>query len=193
MARPSCRHSCVMIHRLGLALSLATCTACILACNGRTTSLGGPDDAPAPSDSVQPAPTDGTPTASTPPEPLDAGLDASASGRSCNGYYTWAVTPTEDACSYYLPRPPQMIPDLYPEYWDPRNVTVETSTKVVSEYVGAAAGCAGSGTGWYYDDVGVADGGRPTRFVICPTTCSLVTGGGGFIRMTAGYNCRPYP
>ncbi len=161
-----------MNHRALFGLAVAVS---IGACAGKTTSLGGPQ-----AEKV---------TASAMGE--DAGADSGAAvlfgdaatpTQNCH-WYSWAPVPTSSPCEYVLPSPPYNDPGFDPKTWDPHDVRVETDGKHLGAYVETSDGCAG-GDGWYYAD---ADGGTPTDFMICPTTCAFVDSdaGGGFIRMAA--------
>jgi hypothetical protein len=80
------------------------------------------------------------------------------------------------ACEYLVPAPPPG------ETLDYGKVNVEhtpTGASMPSTifYVSDAAGCDATTGGWYYD-VDPAQGGAPTKILMCPATCTLFDQGG---------------
>lgn len=178
------QHSRPMIHRAVVCLAVSTC---LLACLGKTTSLGGPQgdqstasstDADGGTDSgMSAASGDGTDSGTS----ADSG-DASVAPQPFCAWYVWAPVPTAVTCEYLLPSDnPNNDPNFDPKTWDPHNVRIEFGAKNIGQYAGTAAGC-GSTDGWYNVD---ADGQTPTRFMLCPESCARVPNDGAFLRLAA--------
>lgn len=182
------QHSRPMIHRAVVCLAVSTC---LLACLGKTTSLGGPQgdqssasstDAGDGSDSdsgMSAASGDGTDSGTS----ADSG-DASVGPQPFCAWYVWAPVPTTVACEYLLPSDdPSNDPNFDPKTWDPHNVRVEFAAKNPGQYAGPGDGCGSTTDGWYYVD---PDAGQtPTRFMLCPASCARVANDGGFVRLAA--------
>jgi hypothetical protein len=181
-----------MKHRVLLGL---TVTIGIVACSSNTTSLGGPEGSQA---SASSAVEDAGPKPQSsvePTAPSDGGSDADAGCRTWWLGYTWGPIPTENPCEYFLPTPPLDSwgnPALDPTTWDPSNVYVEIIERhePYGAYKESIEGCGGdSSDGWYY--VPPADGGLPTRFMICPRICGHLSPHLSF-RITSWYDvCVP--
>jgi hypothetical protein len=181
MDAPRLEHSRTMIHRAFFCLVL--CTG-FVACLGKTTSLGGPAANQASATSTSTDDDGGTESGA-----LWSSGDAATSGVMCQ-WYVWAPARTAVDCEYLLPTPADSPPDapiFDAKAWDPHNVRVEVApTKEIGEWVGTSDGC-GSGDGWYY--VAPAAGQTPTRFMICPKTCTTVASDGGGYMGLAAYWC----
>lgn len=172
-----------MIHRAFVCLAVSTC---LVACLGKTTSLGGPAGNQTSASSTD---EDGGTDSGTRAPSVGASADPaapsapSASQGSC-AWYVWAPVATTVACEYLLPSgaPPNNDPNFDPATWDPHNVRIEFAAKNIGEYAGTSAGC-GTTDGWYYVE---ADGGQtPTRFMLCPASCARVASDGGYVRLAA--------
>jgi hypothetical protein len=173
------QHSRPMIQRiqrvvLGLAFS-----SCVLACLGKTTSLGGPPAEQA-SASSKDAGADASASAAANDDSQGVFTSAPGSGSPAGpmcSWYVWNPVPTTVACEYLLPTdPPDNEPSFDPKTWDPHNVRVEFGAKNTGPYAATSADC-GSTDGWFYVDP--ANGQPPTRFMLCPQTCASVQGDGG--------------
>jgi hypothetical protein len=183
-------HLPAMIHRAVLGLATATC---LLACLGKTTSLGGPsgNQASATSTSGDDGGDAGQPI--TPGAPwADAGSAGSAGlGPACHGY-SWDPIPSSVACEYLLPagKPPNDDSRLDPAFWNPDQVTVDI---IIPQkwreglYVTGGASRCGTSDGWYYVDA--ASGKKPTLFALCPTSCASITNEAALLRLTAITYC----
>jgi hypothetical protein len=80
------------------------------------------------------------------------------------------------ACEYQVPTPTDG------QTVDFGRVNVEytpegASTSTTIFYVTNAQGCSGTTGGWYYD-IDPAGGGRPTKLIMCPSTCTTFKTGG---------------
>jgi len=163
-----------MVHRAFLCLAVS---ACLVACFGKTTSLGGSQGNQS---SASSSDEDGGDDAGAPSLSTLSG-DASVGMPYCQ-WYSWAPVATDVACEYLLPTPVEGNPDYDPKTWDPHHVRIEMDGKAIGEYVSASARC-GSTDGWY--NVDSADAQAPTSFMICPASCAHVASTGGFLRLAA--------
>jgi hypothetical protein len=197
------RHVCAMIHRALAGFALA---GYLVACGTETTSIGGPlgnqsspsskNDDSHPSDDDSGSSSGGwTPPASSSAD--GGGPDAFPCG------YSWMPAPSTGLCEYLLPTERQNnSPDLDPETWDPRNVRVDLSrttppndagvtttlAQAMGGYKETAATC-GTDHGWYY--VSPDDGGRPTSYALCPTSCDFLNYDHVIFRLLAFGWCGP--
>ena len=178
-------HSWRVMHRALVALAVS---AGLVACMGKTTSLGEPSgDAPDAGAATHDG--GGRDDAESPPE-VDAAVHHDT---VCHGY-TWLPLASVDvACQYYLPDGPPhdsgMDPRLDPRTWDPSHVSVDTFFTSVD--AGADAGVdtseslrgfyvhdkeqCGTQPGWYYVDP--VPGVTPTFYALCPRDCAAVMAG----------------
>ena len=177
-------HSLAMNQRSLVGLAVATL---FLACTSNTTSLGGPDDAPASTASATEE------DAATGTNESSDGLlapDAGAPRMVCYGY-SWDPVPSTAPCEYLLPERTNDDPRLDPKTWDPHDVIIIVmkggGQDDVGGFVATKAAC-GTADGWYYVDPG--DGGTRTLFGICPKSCdSLANNEGALLRLDATTHC----
>jgi hypothetical protein len=174
-----------MTQRAFVCLAVSTC---LLACLGKTTSLGGPQDDQSTASStdadggadsgISAASGDGTDSGTS-----AASGDAAMAAQPLCAWYSWTPVPTTVACEYLLPSDdPNNDPNFDPKTWDPHNVRVEFGAKYIGQYAATAGDCRGTG-GWYAVDP--AAGPTSTRFMLCPASCARVASDGAFLRLSA--------
>lgn len=198
MAPVRAPHSPAMLHRTFLGLAVSTC---LVACLGKTTSLGGPEGSSNGEDGDAGA---GQALSRSPSfGGFDGGSSSSSSGfgRICHGY-SWNPVPSSVACQYLLPSgtPPGDDPRLDPRFWNPDNVNVEifipqhqrqgSYDRRLGSYTATPDAC-GSSDGWYY--VVPADRQPLTLFALCPTSCASIADDGVLLRLAADTYCEDIP
>lgn len=180
-------HSRTMTHRTLIGLAVA---ASLVACLGKTTSLGGPSGNLSSASSSEDGSADSE--AGQGSDEFDAGLVTHPDGiyDICHGY-SWDPVPTSTPCEYLLPSgaPPQNDdPRLDPSSTSWRTHSASIDVIIPNNwrqglYVGSSEGCAG-GDGWYYADDADADAQTHTRFVICPASCASIANDGALLRLS---------
>lgn len=93
-------------------------------------------------------------------------------------------------CELALPVPKVGTPDYNKVnvlYTDPA-----TNVATTIQYVGAAAQCNATTGGWYYD-VDPKTGGKPTKVILCPSTCQTVQKGLGTVDVVQGCETKTEP
>jgi hypothetical protein len=181
-----------MTNREVIGFLLLTCVA---ACSVGTTSLGGPNEDRSALQAIDAGSDTGSDAASV-SSPLcgprrDVGAPVDNGGIVCTNpiWYEWQTVPTSAPCEYFLPSPNGDPSDGRQQNptTKPSQVRVITACKELGFYVGSTDGCNG-GDGWYYSgappfglDLG-ADAGTPSRFMVCPKTCTTVAAT-GFLHM----------
>ncbi|MBX3208515.1 MAG: hypothetical protein KF764_26015 [Labilithrix sp.] len=169
-------------------LSALVIAASAVACMNETAGLGGSRESqPSASSNAEasaehrfPDPDDTTSPSNSWSPPAYDSMDAGRPGAfTCA--YSWLPVPTSHACQYELPTERQNeSPDLDAKTWDPRNVRVDVWPETQGKWIGgykAAFDSCGSEHGWYYLTTSAS---RPTRYMLCPTSCAVVSNGGGF-------------
>lgn len=189
-----------MIHRAVLGLAVATC---LVACLGRTTSLGGPEGTQS---SASSTPHDGGSTApASTSAPSDSDSDAGsddggvAPSLPC-GWYSWKPDESSVACEYLIPAgdPANGVPAFDPFFARPYPPQLDTMFIVPDPqggnwhdgtYVPNGDACDGA-HGFHYDVDPVSTGLTPSRIVLCPASCDDVHDGQD-VRLMAPWSCGP--
>ncbi|MDB4937845.1 MAG: hypothetical protein JWP87_4817 [Labilithrix sp.] len=186
-----------MIHRAVLGLAVTTC---LVACLGRTTSLGGPEGTQS---SATSTPHDGgsaAPASTSVPSDSDAGSeDAAVDPSLLCAWYSWKPEESSVACEYLIPagNPASGVPAFDPFFSRPYPPQLNTMFIVPAgdanwhdgTYVATGDECGGA-YGFHYDVDPVSTGQMPTRIVLCPASCDDVHNGQD-VRLMAVWSCGP--
>lgn len=183
IARPVALHSRMMEQGVFVAVIAASL---VVACEGSTTSLGGPKGELSSASSVADGGSDDGATLPSSSSTTSGGLDP-----VCHGY-TWAPESTGLDCDYRLPSgpPPNDDPRLDPATWNPNRVHIEVWGPNMPEVWGyfrrSAASCEDE-DGWYYAPP--ENGELPASFRLCPKSCASAATQSAYLRLTAMTYC----